>query len=713
MRFPTIDHDAPLLERALCLAGAGFAVFPVKGRHGGENPMAWKEPVRACMWADVAATDPDKVRALFGDLDEDHGIGVHCGRSRIVVIDEDEPGALRGAGISTSEAVCVATGYKNGREGERKHHFVFASGGKWGNGESEFPAGVNVRAGNGFVVAPSSPHPSGATYEVVQPEIPALPDVLAALLKPPSDGVDPVTSEDVEAFYKATENVADMWATVRLAKLDGLLEHYKKQPPTNRHPRMLGIVVTAMQEAAAGDYPAEKAAAACEAAFLYSLDQGRDARKPTSGEFAKMVRWGIGKAKAADDGLWSMRPVLGHIRQAAHNRAASPDAVLGAVLARVCAMTPHRYCLPAVVGARGSLNLFVAIVGPVGTTKTTAATIAEELVGGSLEIDGVGISSGEGLVELYMGEIDDPDNPKAKKRSQVKHQAHVMVDEGSTLTKVSSRDGATTIEVLRSAWSGAKLGQANATKERFRYLDRHSYRLALSLCIQPAKAAAILDDADGGLPQRFVWFSGIDKSIPDDPPKWPGPIDWKPPVALSHPLELKVPEDIAAEIRRRHLDRVRGNAGGLDGHADLGRLKLAALFAVLDGRTTEIAAEDWAIAEAVHKRSAGTLERVVGTLTAEARRRDRETTERQARRAATIDAVVETSAEERALLSMAKSAANRVHKHGPLTHSDAVKAMSSKHRRDHDADAALELAVERGWIKADAGKWFAGESKPS
>jgi hypothetical protein len=50
--------------------------------------------------------------------------------------------------------------------------------------------------------------------------------------------------------------------------------------------------------------------------------------------------------------FWQARPELAHVQAAAHSRGRSPDAVLGAVLARLSADTPHPVQVPAVVGVR-------------------------------------------------------------------------------------------------------------------------------------------------------------------------------------------------------------------------------------------------------------------------------------------------------------------------------------------------------------------------
>src|SRR5690606_8083372 len=76
--------------------------------------------------------------------------------------------------------------------------------------------------------------------------------------------------------------------------------------------------------------------------------------------------------------VWDARPVLRHIRQAAHARARSADLVLGGTLARLAAMIPHQLKADTGVGSPAPLNLFVAGIGPSGAGKSSAAWIPRD-----------------------------------------------------------------------------------------------------------------------------------------------------------------------------------------------------------------------------------------------------------------------------------------------------------------------------------------------
>ncbi len=55
---------------------------------------------------------------------------------------------------------------------------------------------------------------------------------------------------------------------------------------------------------------------------------------PATGEIAR-------PAAGLDDSFWTARPILDHVRQAARSRLVAPQAVLGAILARIAALSRH------------------------------------------------------------------------------------------------------------------------------------------------------------------------------------------------------------------------------------------------------------------------------------------------------------------------------------------------------------------------------------
>ncbi len=308
---------------------------------------------------------------------------------------------------------------------------------------------------------------------------------------------------------------------------------------------------------------------------------------------------------ADDETFWEARPELATIRDYAQARRVGAWAVLGGVLARVVASTVPEVALPPLVGSAGSLNLFCGIVATPGGGKGGSQRVAQEMLRTPGAFETVSLGSGEGVAAAYAHrepERDENGKPTGD-TTLVMHTDRVLFDvaEVDTMTSLSKRTGSTLLAVLRSAWSGEALGFQNATADRRLPVAGHSYRAALTVGIQPGRAGALLDDSDGGTPQRFLWLPAIDPVMPDRRPNEPAPIDWAPPLlgdfaATGTPLRvMEVYSGARAEIDADRLARVRGNGHALDAHAMYTRLKVAAALALLD-RSTSIGPDDWALA---------------------------------------------------------------------------------------------------------------------
>jgi hypothetical protein len=366
------------------------------------------------------------------------------------------------------------------------------------------------------------------------------------------------------------------------------------------------------------------------------------------------------------DEFWEARPSLRLIKQAAHSRARSPDAVLGAVLTRVSAGVPHQLRIPAIVGTAVPLCLFGLLIGGPGQGKSSAYGIAVE----SLPLDPpsvddpskikvadrLPIGSGEGLVEVlfdYRQEKVDEAPGKTKevtaagKTKEVKYQAlynaAFYADEGSVLTALGKRSGSVLLETLRTIWSGGTLGQSNASKERWRVVPAGQYAIGICVALQAKLAGPFLEDEAAGTPQRFLWFSATDPSIPNDAPPWPS--DALPlkladffGIRSGGPRDMVFAAPIRNEVRSADVARNRGEVvvESLLAHADLLRLKIAALLAILDGRL-EVSEEDWRLASMIKATSDGVLAHVQEQVSQAAARKESQTSQRLSRRQ--VDAV--------------------------------------------------------------------------
>lgn len=329
--------------------------------------------------------------------------------------------------------------------------------------------------------------------------------------------------------------------------------------------------------------------------------------------------------------FWCARPVFALIRQAARSRRMPPDAVLGVMLAKVAFATPPAFVLPAVVGGYGSLNTAAVLVGPSGAGKGGSVAVADELLGTPLHVVSypcrtITVGSGEGLSRAFFEEESVPGD-KGRARKQWVRRSHGVlqrVNEAEELAKLMERAGSTLGTQMRQAISGEPLGMTNASRDNCRpTLDALTYRYVGIFGLQPELAKPILADAAGGTPQRLVWCATIDPDAPDDPPAWPGGIEWRPPewrsddpalVPLPGTYSPDVPErlrqlrplhiadEIASEIRDLRLVQLRGGLVGLDGHRAFNQLKVAALLCLLDERLS-VSTEDWTLAAMILRTS--------------------------------------------------------------------------------------------------------------
>jgi hypothetical protein len=195
------------------------------------------------------------------------------------------------------------------------------------------------------------------------------------------------------------------------------------------------------------------------------------------------------------------------------------------------------------------------------------------------------------------------------------------VDVLSALT--GGRSGSTLLGMLRQAWSGEALGRATASAERNVSIPEHSYRLSLIVGVQPERAGALMADAGGGTPQRFLWLPATDPTMQLGVPE-PEPIKWQPPRKLYQAGQdqlIKVCQTARDDIQAVRLQNGRGEVGELDGHAMLTREKVAAALGLLEGRYS-IDEEDWRLAGVIMAKSDETRAEIQSTLADQAERQN-------------------------------------------------------------------------------------------
>lgn len=418
--------------------------------------------------------------------------------------------------------------------------------------------------------------------------------------------------------------------------------------------------------------------------------------------------------------IWNERPVLAQIRDAAHSRMVAPYAVFGCVAARVAAFTHPSTCLPPTIGGRAPLSLYIALHGASGAGKSSPVACAADLLSATPLgcVGPLGLGSGEGLVEAFMDLVEEEDGngKKRKVKRQAFRGALFTLDEGQMLAEIGSRKGSTILPVLRTAWSGDDPGQANASIETRRSLRRGSYHVGLISLWQDKAGAALIDDADGGTPQRFIWLPTTDPNFPDEEPDWPGHIDLEYPtcVALDGVVgynPLAIPADIVAELKARRREVVRGQAreNPLDAHRRLNKLKLAGVLAILDGRH-DINHDDWRIAEHFMCVSDTVREMVLDR----SRERYAQEVKADARRHAIRETIVQDAAADRALARAAK-AVWKAATSAPdgAVRRDVSRAIASRDRSIVTVDEAIDEAIRLSLVTASGDRLMPGKVKPA
>ncbi|MFD6973555.1 hypothetical protein [Streptomyces sp. NPDC059949] len=452
-----------------------------------------------------------------------------------------------------------------------------------------------------------------------------------------------------------------------------------------------------------------------------------------------------GEETAALDRLpgtfWDATPVLQQIRQMAHARRTSPDAVMHAVLARVAAMADPSVRAASGIQLPATIGWYCGLYGPPGSGKGKAEDTAEELAPFPMvDFAYIDISTGQGMIASYLDHRADPEDDTGKKKIlvQVRSRGYALATEGSVLDAMAQMSAGGTLNgVLCKAWMSERQGTSNADVERRRALPKGKYVLSMSLGVQEEPAAKLLEMGTIGLPQRLAWaHASLGPDTPRVRPAITGPImvttksggelpvtSW---VSTLHHLDIPVPQAATDELDALALEIAfgRGYEAPLDTHEPLWRLKCAALLALLHGRT-RVLPDDWDRAVVMWQVSCHVRGHVQGIV--QRRRQAEEAT----RRAEAVQTAVESSSAvyeamhgvHPSVVNVAKRAYRYlVQRDGEIQGRDVNRATVKKADRDRyrasGADgplwtAALHHAVDQGWVVAlEGGLLVAGAKAP-
>lgn len=747
--IPNVD-GLTLTEAALAYVSAGWFVVPVRPGTKSPGSALGKE------WPDQSSRDPGQIEQWW-DENPDYGIALHVGKSGAIVFDldvenlNDLPGEMR-EGLRKGRFQSTRRGTND------RGHYVFAvpAGESYGNSAGAFVSFGEVRGKNGVIIAAPTTHvdadTKGGGYLWPEPGLLPLvseaPELLACLRAAPEHEAPLLAPDEMKAFLD-TYTRSD-----RMPAFSGLIKTFERELGENgsRHGAMINALAMGFREAIAGVYPADDVYTTVQRMFKKSFEDkelsAREGRtRPSRDEFVRGAQWAAAQALLVDpdetlarlnrneialeervEAFWTARPELAAVRQFAQARMIAPWALFGSAMVRALAVVPPRVVLPPLVGSHGSVNSYVVLVGPSGAGKSVTRAAARDLVQLNLPGDGQlhvrNVGSGEGLVDQFAAY-----DAKAKEFVGLRTRVMFTVDEVESLTAQGGRSGSTLFPTLRSAWTGDSLGFANRDKTKAVLVEAHRYRLTMIVGAQPTKAQPLLDDADGGTPQRFLWMPTIDPEAPDVEPAEPEPIivgPWPQPktgfsvaradtgeVALvtvpadpKNFIVLAIPESVRDEVitQRRMVVRGNPNANPLDGHALMTRLKVAVGLMVMNGRYDKVGDDDWELAGVVMEISNRTRREVEKVIASEAEKSNQARGEAEGRRELAKVEVLQKDGLARVCDRIMK----RLKEVGEM---ERGKCKSFLSRDKGLMDDAVELLVARGEVELE--RYVARNSAPT
>lgn len=771
------DYPPTPLEAALLYADLGWRVIPIIP--GRKHPKLER-------WQELATTDKDQIDRWWSSEFVGYGVGIATGpESGLWVLDVDVAGDHKGE--ASMQRLCFELGVKSLRELVLTVTSTTGSGGKhlffaWPEGlvitgsPNGLGPGLDLRAAGNQVLAPPTVHPSGTCYQwhpgrsPFDLEVAQAPEALLERIVERRGSATTMALRGSGPLAQAhSDRPGDRY--IQRTTWDELLTRYGWQPTTaapgphgeRRWTRpgkdrregcsattgyeeadVLKVFSSSVPELEAGHtynrfcfWAAMEHGGDLQAAARALVDEERRTGPSANNETASLsdkVDGGNTSITLPDD-FWSARPALAHIRQAARARLIAPDALLGAVLARVAQHTDHRLVLPAIVGRTGSLNLIVAIAGSSGDGKgsvldESAALLGSPQLARDFRVGEAPAGSGEGMVRAYFEMEKDPADKRRMRLKLARESVLFRIDEGEVLRNLAARQGQTTFEHLRQMFSGEALGGSYVDDSRRSRLRAHGYRAAVLMAIQAGVSKFLFDDAAGGTPQRFLFLSAADPGAPapKERPEHPGALSWQPPRFTDPAVRQKtfrldgflaasigVDGAIAEELQEaRHRVLSGGHQDPLDAHKGLLRLKVAALLAIL-GRRVDVDPEDWALAGLVTDASRKVRSSMHDLLTEEGRRKAAAGNERAAERAVVVETAKRAASAE--LDRVAAVIGRHMHRRHSEKGGDPCKRQCLRDAVGRDKamlEAALGVAIEHGWVLAgDDGGYLAGESRPA
>ena len=334
------------------------------------------------------------------------------------------------------------------------------------------------------------------------------------------------------------------------------------------------------------------------------------------------------------DSFYTSRPWLEYAYRYAKALRISPHGLVGAILARVSALTP-----PNVVAQLTendlpmTLNINVALVAPTGSGKGRVMAQSRHLVPASpmCPLEEIKPKTGESIPAKFVAKVPAVDGDG--KQIKGEYADKVLTDrcllympEIVSLRAAMNRQGSVILPVLLESFSNEPIGDDTKGKQFQTKLPSYGYRLAAVVGVQPTNAGVLFDEAQTGLAGRFIYVAATDADAPEKRPQLPAGafpfdatcipsgngleslqalIDNKglenmpdngPDAREGYPLTtITFPEVAARYADDAQRLSVSGKATSLDAHRVELVARVAALLAVMDYRL-EVSEDDWRIA---------------------------------------------------------------------------------------------------------------------
>jgi hypothetical protein len=329
----------------------------------------------------------------------------------------------------------------------------------------------------------------------------------------------------------------------------------------------------------------------------------------------------MSEAKDSDyDEFFSRREWLEYAYRYARALRMSPWGFVGAILSRVCALTPPNIVVQLTRNDRPfSLNTLIALVGPTGSGKGKLMANSRYLIPAPLlsPLREVSPKTGESIPAEYITKIPAVDGDGKPIKGEytdkiISDRCLMFMPEILSMGAAMSRQGSTLLPILLTAFSNEPLGDDTKGKQYQMKMPPYSYRFAALVGVQPSNSGILFDQTNAGLAGRFIYLPSTDPAAPERVDKPDSPVGEFPfdverlPVGnsfariedllrcgsreampgrgeLGYPLNpVTFPsdvEDYADDMQRRS---VLGNQKPLDSHRIELIAKVAALFRIME-----------------------------------------------------------------------------------------------------------------------------------